>query len=642
MSSKNSEPSNSPEQNESDSSNKNKTVKNEFSFSDLSLPDELLRVLNDIGYETPSPIQAQSIPVLQAGSDIIGQAQTGTGKTAAFALPLLAKIDLKLKQPQSLVLAPTRELAIQVAEAISTYSKYMKGLQVAAIYGGQSFPVQLKQLARGPQIIVGTPGRVMDHMRKGKIKWDNMHTLVLDEADEMLRMGFLEDVEWVLEQTPDDRQIALFSATMPKEIKRIAERFLNDPKEIKIKTKTSTATTIEQSFLSVSHHNKLDALTRILEVEDTDAIIIFARTKTATTELADRLNARGYSAAAINGDMQQSAREKTIEQLKNGRLDILVATDVAARGLDVPRISHVVNYDITQDVESYIHRIGRTGRAGREGKAILFVTPREKRMLYLIEKTTGKKIQRIGLPTTEEINDQRVDRFKSKITEKINSGDLAPYLEILESYQLETDQTGIQIAAALASLAHDKSPLLVEDLPSPKMQRQERRDNDRDSGRDSNRRDKKKHRKGKDGQERSGKDFPKDAEALEEFPKIEMQRYVMMVGFHAGVKPGNVVGAIANEIDIESKYIGHIKIYDDFSTVDLPGKLPKDALAHLKKVRVCGKPMNLTKAKDFSMDKLKGGGKGRRSSSKPKGNHEETSHDDSSGKGKRKPRRSKK
>lgn len=637
MSSKNSENNNQPASNEP--ANNEEASVNQFKFSELGLPNDVLRVLDEIGYETPSPIQAQSIPVLQNGSDIIGQAQTGTGKTAAFALPLLGKIDLKLKQPQALVLAPTRELAIQVAEAISTYSKYMKGLQVAAIYGGQSFPVQLKQLARGPQIIVGTPGRVMDHMRKGKIKWDHMHTLVLDEADEMLRMGFLEDVEWVLEQTPDDRQIALFSATMPKEIKRIAERFLNDPQEIRIKTKTSTATTIEQSFLSVSHHNKLDALTRILEVEETDAIIIFARTKTATTELADRLNARGYAAAAINGDMQQSAREKTIEQLKNGRLDILVATDVAARGLDVPRISHVVNYDITQDVESYVHRIGRTGRAGREGKAILFVTPREKRMLYLIEKTTGKKIQRIGLPTTEEINDQRVDRFKSKITEKINSGDLAPYLEILESYQLETDQTGIQIAAALASLAHDKSPLLVEDMPSPKMQRQERRDSDRDS----NRREKKKHRKGRDGEGRSGKDFPKEAEALEEFPKIEMQRYVMMVGFHAGIKPGNVVGAIANEIDIESKYIGHIKIYDDFSTVDLPGKLPKDALSHLKKVRVCGKPMNLTKAVDFNMDKLKGdSGKGRRSNSKSKGKFDGDKKEENYGKSKRKPRRSKK
>ncbi len=614
---------------------------NDTSFNDLALPEELLKVLNEIGYEKPSPIQSASIPVLLNGADIIGQAQTGTGKTAAFALPLLAKIDVNLRKPQALVLAPTRELAIQVAEAINTYSKYMKGFQVVPIYGGQSFPVQLKQLARGPQVIVGTPGRVMDHMRKGKINWDHMHTLVLDEADEMLRMGFLEDVEWVLEQTPEDRQIALFSATMPKEIKRVADRFLDKPQDIRIKTKTATATTIEQSYLTVSHHNKLDALTRILEVEETDAIIIFARTKTATVELADRLSARGYAAAAINGDMQQSAREKTIAQLKNGRLDILVATDVAARGLDVPRISHVINYDITQDVESYIHRIGRTGRAGKEGKAILFVTPREKRMLYTIEKHSGKKIQRIGLPTTDEINDQRVDRFKAKITEKINSGDLAPYLEILENYQLETDQSGIQIAAALASLAHDKAPLLVEDLPSPKEQQRERRERSNSGsnyGRDSrgSDRERKPHRKGKEGESRSGKDFSKEAESLSDHPNIEMQRYVIMVGFQAGIKPGNVVGAIANEIDVESKYIGHIKIYDDFSTVDLPGKLPKDSMAHLKKVRVCGKPMNITKAKDFSFDKLKGGGK---SSNNGKGRRSEGGEDKKSGK---KPRRSKK
>jgi len=608
----------------------------ELSFSDLSLPQEILKVLNELGYEKPSPIQSVSIPVLQSGADIVGQAQTGTGKTAAFALPLLSKIDLNLRKPQALVLAPTRELAIQVAEAINSYSKYLKGFQVVPIYGGQSFPVQLKQLARGPQVIVGTPGRVMDHMRKGKINWEHMHTLVLDEADEMLRMGFLEDVEWVLEQTPDDRQIALFSATMPKEIKRVADRFLSDPQHIKVKTKTATATTIAQSYLTVSHHNKVDALTRILEVEETDAIIIFARTKTATTELAERLCARGYAASAINGDMQQSAREKTIEQLKNGRLDILVATDVAARGLDVQRISHVINYDITQDVESYIHRIGRTGRAGREGKAILFVTPREKRMLFLIEKTTGKKIERIGLPSTDEINDQRVERFKAKITEKINSGDLAPYLEILENYQLETDITGIQIAAALASLAHDKTPLLVEDLPSPKAQQRERQERT-DYGRD-----RKPRRKGKEGESRSGKDFPKEAEQLAEFPKIEMQRYVIMAGYQAGIKPGNVVGAISNEIDVESKYIGHIKIYDDFTTVDLPGKLPKDALAHLKKVRVCGKSMNLTKAKDFSFDKLKGSSdkkkSGHRGSRKPRENDDKKSFSDKP----RKPRRSKK
>ncbi len=581
-----------------------------ITFNDLSLPESLQRVLTEIGYERPSPIQEETIPLLQKGFDLIGQAQTGTGKTAAFALPLLAKIDLKNKKPQALVLAPTRELAIQVAEAFKTYAKYLPGFQVLPVYGGQSMSQQLSQLSRGAHVIVGTPGRVMDHMRRGKLTWGDMHTLVLDEADEMLRMGFLEDVEWILEQTPDNRQIALFSATMPKEIRRVSQRFLNSPKEIKIKTTTATASTITQKYLSVSHHNKMDALTRILEVEETDAVIIFARTKTATVEIADKLNARGYQVAAINGDMQQSAREQTITQLKNGKLDILVATDVAARGLDVQRISHVINYDITQDVESYIHRIGRTGRAGREGVAILFVTPREKRMLFLIEKHTSKTIDRIGLPSIDTINDQRVERFKLKITEKLDSGDLKPYLEILESFQYENNLTGLEIAAAIASLAHDKTPLLLEDLPSPSEDRNPRRERE-DSGRSFDRgsrensgRDKKRARKGSEGESRSGKDFSPNAEGLDKFPDIKMERYVMMVGFDSGIKPANVVGAIANEVSVESKYIGHIKIYDNFSTVDLPSSLSKDNLAHLKKVRVCGVPMRLTHAKDFDVEKL--------------------------------------
>ncbi|TQV86389.1 DEAD/DEAH box helicase [Aliikangiella coralliicola] len=576
------------------------TAADGITFSELSLPEKILKVLTEIGYERPSPIQSASIPVLQSGVDLIGQAQTGTGKTAAFALPLLAKIDLSNSKPQALVLAPTRELAIQVAEAFKTYSRYLPGFQVLPVYGGQSMSQQLRQLKRGAQVIVGTPGRIMDHMRRGKLVWDAMHTLVLDEADEMLRMGFLEDVEWILEQTPENRQIALFSATMPKEIRRVADRFLTQPKEIKIKTKTTTAVTIKQQYLSVSNNHKLDALTRILEVEETDAVIIFARTKTATVELADKLNARGYASAAINGDMQQSAREQTIEHLKRGKLDILIATDVAARGLDVQRISHVINYDITQDVESYVHRIGRTGRAGREGTAILFVTPRERRMLSLIERVTGTKVQRIGLPSTDTINDQRVEKFKLKITEKIESGELQPYLEILEAYQYETNQTGLHVAAALASLAHDKTPLLLEDLPSPREDRRSR-DNADNYGRE-----RKNKRKGKEQFSRSGKDFSKKAERLENFPDIDMERFVLMVGFQNGIKPANVVGAIANEVNVESKYIGHIKIYDEFTTVDLPEGMPKESLAHLKKVRVCGIAMNLTRAKEFSLDKLSG------------------------------------
>ncbi|WP_196138372.1 DEAD/DEAH box helicase [Aliikangiella sp. G2MR2-5] len=573
-----------------------------ISFEQLSLRPEIFKAIQELGYESPSPIQQSSIPVLQSGADLIGMAQTGTGKTAAFALPTLGKVDLENSNPQVLVLAPTRELAIQVAEAFKSYAKHLEGFRVLPIYGGQSFSVQLKQLKRGPHVIVGTPGRIMDHMRKGKLIWDDLHTLVLDEADEMLRMGFIEDVEWILEQTPESRQVALFSATMPKEIRRVADQFLKEPQEIKIKTKTTTAVTIEQQYLMVSQQQKLDVLTRILEVEETDAVIIFVRTKTATLEVAEKLNARGYSAAAINGDLQQAAREQTIERLKNGKLDILVATDVAARGLDVQRISHVVNYDITQDVESYVHRIGRTGRAGREGKAILFVTPREKRMLALIERVTKKKVERIGLPSTEAINDQRVEKFKLSITEKIDSGDLDPYLEILQDYQYESSRTGIEIAAALASLAHDSSPLLLEDLPSPKENRRERREND--SGNYG--RERKHKRKGHES--RDGKDFNRNAEKLEEFPEIEMERFVVMAGFQDGIKPGNVVGAIANEIEIESRYIGHIKIYDDFSTVDLPQGMPKSTLTHLKKVRVCGKPMRLTKAKDF--DESKGVPKG--------------------------------
>jgi len=579
-------------------------------FHSLGLPEPLLKVLSEIGYEQPSPIQSASIPVLQSGADLIGQAQTGTGKTAAFALPLMAKIDLSNKKPQALVLAPTRELAIQVAEAFKTYSKYLPGFQVLPVYGGQSMSQQLRQLSRGAHVIVGTPGRVMDHMRRGKLKWDDMHTLVLDEADEMLRMGFLEDVEWVLEQTPETRQIALFSATMPREIKRVAEKFLRSPQEVKIKTKTQTATTISQKYLPVSNNHKLDALTRLLEVEEFDAVIIFVRTKTATMELADKLSARGYAAAAINGDMQQSAREQTIDRLKKNKLDILIATDVAARGLDVPRISHVVNYDISQDAESYVHRIGRTGRAGREGVAILFVTPREKRMLSLIEKVTSKKIERIGLPSTESINDQRIEKFKLKITEKIDSGDLQPYLEILEAYQYETNQTGLHVAAALASLAHENTPFLLEDLPSPREERRSRKERDERSGRDSYGKERKRKRKGNDRESRSGKDFSKKAEALGDFPDIEMERFAMTVGFSDGIKPANVVGAIANEVDIESKYIGHIKIYDDFTTVDLPAGMPKESFAHLKKVRVCGIAMNLTKAKDFDLEKLADNRKG--------------------------------
>ncbi|HED19640.1 MAG TPA: DEAD/DEAH box helicase, partial [Gammaproteobacteria bacterium] len=357
------------------------------SFSEMNLAAPLLKAIEDVGYEQPSPIQAKSIPVLLEGRDLLGQAQTGTGKTAAFALPLLSRLDLSLREPQLLVLAPTRELAIQVAEAFQTYARHLKNFHVLPIYGGQSYEIQLRQLRRGVHVVVGTPGRVMDHMRNGKLKLDSLQALVLDEADEMLRMGFIDDVEWVLEQTPDTRQIALFSATMPKVIRKVAERHLNNPVVIKIDQKTATAETIRQRYWQVSGLHKLDALTRVLEAENFDAMLVFVRTKTATVELAEKLAARGHACEALNGDIQQKMRERIVERLKKGQIDILVATDVVARGLDVRRISHVINYDIPTDVEAYIHRIGRTGRAGSPGDAILFVSPREKRLLRSIEKT---------------------------------------------------------------------------------------------------------------------------------------------------------------------------------------------------------------------------------------------------------------
>ncbi|MGB5677281.1 MAG: DEAD/DEAH box helicase, partial [Gammaproteobacteria bacterium] len=376
-------------------------------FDQLALNKPLLAVLNEVGYETPSPIQAQTIPLILQGKDVLGQAQTGTGKTAAFALPLLSRLDLKQKDPQVLVLAPTRELAIQVAEAFQKYASHMKGFHVIPIYGGQDYRGQIRALQRGVHVVVGTPGRVMDHMRRGTLKLGKLSALVLDEADEMLRMGFIEDVEWILEQTPPHRQIALFSATMPQQIRRIATEYLNEPEQITIKSKTTTVDTIRQRFWPVSGVHKLDALTRILEAEPFDAMIVFVRTKIATSELSEKLEARGYASAPLNGDIAQTQRERTITQLKNGKLDIIVATDVAARGLDVERVSHVINYDIPYDTEAYVHRIGRTGRAGRQGDAILFVAPREKRLLSAIEKATRKKIEIMELPTTELINDKR-------------------------------------------------------------------------------------------------------------------------------------------------------------------------------------------------------------------------------------------
>lgn len=543
-------------------------------FDSLSLSSTVMQAINDVGYETPSPIQAQMIPHMMAERDVIGQAQTGTGKTAAFALPILSKINTKIKTPHVLVLAPTRELAIQVAEAFQSYAKHIPGFHVLPIYGGQEYGSQLRQLKRGPQVIVGTPGRIMDHMRKGSLKLDTLSVLVLDEADEMLRMGFIDDVEWILDQTPENRQIALFSATMPREIHRIAKRYLNDPVEVTIKDKTATAETIHQRYWMVSGTHKLDAITRILEVESYDGIIIFVRTKTATTELAEKLQARGYSAAAINGDMAQSAREQTIGKLKRGRIDILIATDVAARGLDVERISHVINYDIPYDTESYIHRIGRTGRAGRAGNAILFVAPRERRMFYAIEKATKKKIERMELPSAKVLNDKRIDKFRQQISDVLAEDDLGLFKEILEQYQQEHNIPALEIAAALAKIAQGDTPLLVKDRPV--TQQPDFKDDSFGSGQKERR--------------------PRRKAARNDSPPEEgMARFRIEVGHLQKVMPGNIVGAIANEAGLDSKYIGRINIFDDYSTVDMPDEMPKEVFQHLQKVRVGGQQLRISR-----------------------------------------------
>lgn len=556
-------------------------------FDQLALNKSILKALDDVGYETPSPIQAQTIPLLLEGKDVLGQAQTGTGKTAAFALPILSNLDLKQKEPQVLVLAPTRELAIQVAEAFQKYAKHMKGFHVLPIYGGQDYSGQIRGLKRGVHVVVGTPGRVMDHMRKGYLKLNKLSTLVLDEADEMLRMGFIDDVEWVLEQTPSDRQIALFSATMPQQIRRIARNHLNKPVEITIKQKTATADTIRQRYWLVSGMHKLDALTRILEAESFDAMLIFVRTKTATVELAEKLQARGYATSALNGDIQQKLRERTIEHLKKGKLDIIVATDVAARGLDVGRISHVLNYDIPYDTEAYVHRIGRTGRAGRQGDAILFVAPRERRLLNAIEKATRKKIDIMELPSTELINDQRIAKFKQRISDTLATEELGLFYQLIEQYQQEHNVPALEIAAALAQLLQGDIPLLLQNKP------QRRTDSSRHKG------EKPTHNKQarKDRDHSPGKAAPsRDRSPRRESPPEEgMERYRIEVGNQHEVMPGNIVGAIANEAGLDSQYIGRITIHDDHSLVDLPADMPKDIFNDLKKTRVAGQALKISR-----------------------------------------------
>jgi ATP-dependent RNA helicase DeaD len=678
----------------------------------------VLQALTDVGYEVPTPIQAATIPPLLAGADLLGQAQTGTGKTAAFALPVLSKIDTGRAQPQALVLVPTRELAIQVAEAFQSYAAHIRGFHVLPIYGGQSYTPQIKGLKRGAHVVVGTPGRIMDHMKRGTLDLSGLSTLVLDEADEMLQMGFIDDIEWILEKTPPTRQVALFSATLPSAIRRIAQKHLKKPVEITIQSKTSTAANIRQRYWLVSGLHKLDALTRILEAETFDGMLIFVRTKLETVDLSDRLQARGFDAAPLNGDIPQQQRERTVNALKAGKVDIVVATDVAARGLDVERISHVVNYDVPYDSESYIHRIGRTGRAGRKGEAILFIAPRERNMLRIIERATRQQIEQMSLPSIADVNEQRVARFKQRITEAVTAGEGAVFRDLIEQFEREQNIPVIDIAAALASLLQGGAPLLLPERPerSERFEGSDRGDGGagrhgrgdargdsrgdsrghakRETRGDRFESDPRKHRGADRGDRGAGRadrgpshagasserggdrgdrgavhsaagadgghsgaghgarsagagdpgaahagfiadhgdrgpsqadhvgshaegaghadrgdrraDRPSDRGGKREGapsrkPKgapagIEFETYRIEVGHTHGVKPGNIVGAIANEAGLEGRHIGHVDIREDHSFVDLPEGMPKEIFRSLKKVRVVGRELQIAHA----------------------------------------------
>ncbi|WP_066898750.1 DEAD/DEAH box helicase [Mycolicibacterium houstonense] len=531
-------------------------------FADLQIHPAVLQAVTEVGYESPSAIQAATIPAMLAGSDVVGLAQTGTGKTAAFAIPILSKIDTSSRNTQALVLAPTRELALQVAEAFGRYGAHLPEINVLPIYGGASYTVQLSGLRRGAQVVVGTPGRVIDHLERGTLDLSNLDYLVLDEADEMLTMGFAEEVERILADTPEYKQVALFSATMPPAIRKITTKYLHDPVEVTVKAKTATAENITQRFIQVAGPRKLDALTRVLEVEQGDAMIVFVRTKQATEEVAERLKARGFAAAAINGDINQAQRERTITALKDGTIDILIATDVAARGLDVERISHVVNYDIPHDTESYVHRIGRTGRAGRSGHALLFVTPRERHLLKSIEKHTRSKVIEAELPSVDDVNAQRVAKFRDSITDSLNGPGLELFRRLIEDYERENDVPMADIAAALALQSRNGEEFLMTEPPPEK-----RRERDRD-----------------DRGERPRKERP---------PREGLATYRISVGKRHKVGPGHIVGAIANEGGLHRNEFGHITIRADYSLVELPEKLPKKTLKALENTRISGVLINL-------------------------------------------------
>lgn len=558
-------------------------------FEELGLTGPVLKAIRDLGYETPSPIQAATIPTLLEGRDVVGMAQTGTGKTAAFALPVLERLDASQKIPQALVLAPTRELALQVCEAFESYSAKMKGVHVLPVYGGQGYGVQLSALRRGVHVVVGTPGRIMDHLAKGTLDLSELKYLVLDEADEMLKMGFAEDVEQILSQTPEDKQVALFSATMPAGIRRIAQQYLRDPEEITVKSKTATATNITQRYLVVSYQQKVDALTRILEVENFDGMIIFVRTKNETETLAEKLRARGYSAAAINGDVPQVQRERSVNQLKDGKLDILVATDVAARGLDVERISHVVNFDIPTDTESYVHRIGRTGRAGRSGDAISFITPRERYLLKSIERATRQAPTQMQLPSTEDVNTTRLARFDDAITDALQeSSRIEAFRDIIDHYVRHHNVPETDVAAALAVVAQGATPLLL-DVENDPLSRAVERDN----------------RPRRDDRERPAR------EPRERRSRGDYAPYRIEVGRRHRVEPRQIVGALANEGGLGRDDFGAINIRPDFSIVELPANLDPAVLEKLRDTRISGRAI------EIKADRGPRGGGARRDGDRP-------------------------
>ncbi|CAM8034655.1 DEAD/DEAH family ATP-dependent RNA helicase [Atlantibacter hermannii] len=560
----------------------------ETTFSDLGLKTPILEALNDLGYEKPSPIQAECIPHLLGGRDVLGMAQTGSGKTAAFSLPLLNNLDPELKAPQILVLAPTRELAVQVAEAMTDFSKHMHGVNVVALYGGQRYDVQLRALRQGPQIVVGTPGRLLDHLKRGTLNLSSLSGLVLDEADEMLRMGFIEDVETIMAQIPEGHQTALFSATMPEAIRRITRRFMKEPQEVRIQSSVTTRPDISQSYWTVYGMRKNEALVRFLEAEDFDAAIIFVRTKNATLEVAEALERSGYNSAALNGDMNQALREQTLERLKDGRLDILIATDVAARGLDVERISLVVNYDIPMDSESYVHRIGRTGRAGRAGRALLFVENRERRLLRNIERTMKLTIPEVELPNAELLGKRRLEKFAAKVQQQLESSDLDQYRALLAKIQptAEGEELDIEtLAAALLKMAQGERPLILPP-DAPMRPRREFRERDERFERRGDRNDRgpRTDRPQRDGEERPRR---------ERRDVGDMELYRIEVGRDDGVEVRHIVGAIANEGDISSRYIGNIKLFASHSTIELPKGMPGEVLQHFTRTRILNKPMNM-------------------------------------------------